>query len=59
MSEKINNSKTWQEKARDFWSHKSAATKSDPKAEDDYDTRLVFSDLAFTVADNPATAQAC
>ena len=50
--------KTWQEKARDQQALKAAATKIEPEAEYNDDTRSVFIDLTFTIAAVHTMAQA-
>ena len=57
-SNKFNKTKIWRDKACDCGWLKYDMTKADPKSEDNDDTKLLFSELTFTVADSPAMAQA-
>ena len=57
-SNKFNKTKIWRDKACDCGWLKYDMTKADPKSEDNDDTKSLFSELTFTVADSPAMAQA-
>ena len=51
--------KSWREKVRDQKFLKVLGTKTDPKSEENDNTRLVFSGLTFVVTAAPTTEQAC